>query len=115
MMSKLRKELVYVAGPITKGPFDEHLREAIRAGDLIMAKGHAAIVPQLSMLWQYVSPHTWQEWLEMDEIIITRCNYLLRMPGESAGADREMAFARGCGIPVYTELTDLLMKLGRAD
>jgi hypothetical protein len=114
-MSNLRKELVYVAGPISKGPFDEHLRAAVHAGDTIMGKGHAAIVPQLSMLWQFISPHTWKEWLEMDEIIIGRCDYLLRLPGESTGADREVSFARGRGIPVYYELPDLIVALGRAD
>lgn len=101
------KKLIYVAGPISKGPIDEHVRSAVHMGDRIMERGHAAFLPQLSILWQFVTPHTWEEWLQMDDTVIRKCDALFRMPGYSKGADREMCLARAINIPVFTTVDEL--------
>ncbi|WEH43776.1 DUF4406 domain-containing protein [Streptomyces sp. AM 2-1-1] len=35
--------------------------------------------------------------------LLTRCDAVLRLPGESAGADQDVATARRRGLPVYFE------------
>src|SRR5437870_10078759 len=48
---------------------------------------------------------------------VSVCHGLLRLPGKSAGADREVAFAERSGIPVFSSVAELLSGLppGAAD
>lgn len=39
---------------------------------------------------------------------IPACEAVLRVPGESAGADRECAFAEANGIPVFHSIESLI-------
>lgn len=111
----MSKKLIYVAGPITKGDISDHVRDACFIGDRIMERGHAAIIPQLSILWQFITPHTWEQWLMMDDTIIRRCDALYRLPGASKGADREVALARSLHMPVFISETKLHTWLDRVD
>ncbi len=96
------KLMVYVAGPIsTGGDYIGNIRRGIQAGEELRKIGFVPFVPHLSAWWELVVPLTWNDWLEYDEEIIRRCDALLRLPGESRGADREVAFAAKHGIPVF--------------
>jgi hypothetical protein len=39
--------------------------------------------------------------------LLQHCDAVLRLPGESAGADQDVAIARQRGIPVYTSLDQI--------
>ncbi|ROR82737.1 hypothetical protein SAMN06295974_2835 [Plantibacter flavus] len=39
--------------------------------------------------------------------LLQHCDAVLRLPGESSGADTDVAIARQRGIPVYTELSEI--------
>lgn len=39
--------------------------------------------------------------------LLQRCDAVLRLPGESRGADQDVAIARERGLPVYTSLSDV--------
>lgn len=39
--------------------------------------------------------------------LLERCDAVLRLPGESRGADQDVAIARERGIPVYTDLSEV--------
>jgi hypothetical protein len=41
------------------------------------------------------------------ERLLQHCDAVLRLPGESTGADQDVAIARQRGIPVYTSLDDV--------
>jgi hypothetical protein len=41
------------------------------------------------------------------ERLIARCDAVLRLPGESRGADQDVALAEARGIPVYHRLEDV--------
>lgn len=107
-------QLIYLAGPMSKGPQFSNMREAMRNGTLLLDAGHAVIVPQLSFLWDLVFPNAYEKWLTMDMEIIQRCDLIIRLPGESAGADREVAFAREHNIPVFLGTADEFLARGRA-
>jgi len=92
---------VYIAGPITKGNQFVNVREAILAGDRVREAGHVPFVPHLNALWELISPRPYQDWLTMDFAWISQCEALIRLPGESHGADQEVAHAEKVGIPVY--------------
>lgn len=102
-----RKPLVYLAGPISSDPLG-HTHEAIGIADNLLAKGFVPFVPHLSVLWQMIKPKQHAEWLEMDFEILRRCDALLRIPGESIGADMEVVFAKENGIPVMWTIESLL-------
>ena len=39
--------------------------------------------------------------------LLQHCDAVLRLPGESTGADQDVAIARERGIPVYTDLAEI--------
>ena len=41
------------------------------------------------------------------ERLLQHCDAVLRLPGESKGADQDVAIARGRGIPVFTTLDEI--------
>ncbi|ASD24152.1 DUF4406 domain-containing protein [Cryobacterium sp. LW097] len=41
------------------------------------------------------------------ERLLERCDGVLRLPGDSRGADQDVAIARRRGIPVYTSITEI--------
>jgi len=94
---------IYVAGPMTSSGREmvQNIRDAISCSDWLIRLGHAPYVPQLTHFWNLMSTHTWEEWLRLDEAWLMQCECLVRLPGESEGADREVAFCREHGIPVY--------------
>ena len=105
---------VYVAGPMSKGPLIDHVRHALAAADRIIAAGGAPYLPQLSVFHELVSPHEYETWLELDFAWIERCDALLRLAGESMGADREVKHARSIGKQVFLDVAALLAWLEEA-
>jgi hypothetical protein len=39
--------------------------------------------------------------------LLQHCDAVLRLPGESTGADQDVAIARERGLPVYRELAEI--------
>lgn len=50
---------------------------------------------------------THDDWLQMDFAWVAASDAVLRLPGDSLGADRETAFATAAQIPVFHSLEDL--------
>jgi hypothetical protein len=102
------KTRVYIAGPMTKGNIAENLRQAKRACVALIKAGYAPLCPQLT---QYIDPggiFPHQTWADVDLPWVAVSHAVLRLPGESKGADQEVACARSRGIPVFDHLSDLL-------
>ena len=97
----MKKKLVYIAGPYTNEDPVINTRKTIDAWKTLTDAGYAAIVPHLSLLLHLVYPHESDFWYEQDLQILERCDILLRLPGDSWGADREMEVARERGILVF--------------
>lgn len=93
--------LIYLAGPYSSEP-DFQTHRAVKIADQLWKKGYIVFVPHLSHFWGKICPHTYEEWMEYDFEILSRCDLLVRIPGESKGADREWNFAKLNNIPVFT-------------
>lgn len=93
---------------MTKGPFERNLRQAIDAAHILLENNIAPFVPHLNFVIEMVYPKDYEVWMAMDFAIIERCDALLRLPGESKGADREVIFAQNRDIPVFTSITELV-------
>lgn len=99
---------VYISGPITKGDRERNLQQAMDAHLALLTAGFAPICPHLTMLL----PHAWTTehgvWIECDLPWVAVADALLRLPGESAGAEAECDFAFECGVPVFSSLWKLV-------
>lgn len=104
---------VYVAGPISKGDHPRNLRQAIDAGLTLLKLGYSPYVPHLDFLMALIEPSvfTYEIVLPWDLDWLKECDAVLRLPGESKGADIEEEFAYKHGIPVFSSLNDLLAAL----
>ena len=102
------KTFVYVAGPYTKPDPDTNIRIAVLAADELRRMGFIPFVPHLTHYWHLVTPDDYEAWLAYDFQWITRCDALLRLPGDSPGADREIGFATAHEIPVFYSTDELV-------
>jgi hypothetical protein len=96
----VKRPLVYVAGPYSKPDPCENTNRAILAANRLL-DCCAPLIPHLSHFWHTVTPKPYEEWLALDLEYLRRCDVVLRLPGESSGADGEVAFALEHGIPVF--------------
>ena len=99
---------VYVAGPYTKGDVALNVRRALAAGQQLVEAGHAPFVPHLTHFWHLVFPGPYEQWIRLDLEWLPFCNALVRLSGESAGADGEVKVAMSLGIPCYTSVEAFL-------
>lgn len=92
---------VYLAGPMTSAPY-AGVTLAVQAAERLRKQGYIPVVPQLSALWAMIGTSaTYEEWLAYDFALIDRCDCVLRLPGASSGADREVEYAKEHEIPVF--------------
>lgn len=102
-------KVVYLASPYTKGDCAVNVRESILVADKLASLGFIPRWPLSSHFWHMIIPHEYEFWMELDYAEILKCDYLLRLPGESSGADAEVKFALACGIiPVFYSIEELV-------
>lgn len=108
------RKRVYVAGPLSGGEtLDDgvqlrNVRAAIDAGARLMEAGYAPYVPHLTYYWHERHPHAYEDWIALCLAWVSVADAVLRLPGDSPGADREVALARECGVPVFGSVEELL-------
>lgn len=51
---------------------------------------------------------TFEDWMRIDFELIRRCDGLLRLPGESVGADAEVEHAGKLGLPVFDSVAAVI-------
>lgn len=92
--------LVYIAGPLTKPDPIRTSRHAIAVHLELLELKIPSICPHLSTFAHFHTPKDYEQWLWLDFEHIKRCDLLLRLIGDSPGADREVVFARELGLPI---------------
>ena len=92
---------VYIAGPYTHGDVAVIVRTAMLAGMELMKAGHTVFIPHLTHYLHLLDPQPWEFWIRYDTGWVLSCDSVVRLPGDSLGADREVAIARENKIPVY--------------
>lgn len=107
-----RQPKVYIAGPYTKPNPSENVNRVVRIASQIRSVGFCPFVPHLTMLWDAIVPHDYEYWMAYDAEWLKACEALLRMPGESPGADREIEQAAMLGIPVFYSVDELCAHYG---
>ena len=99
---------VYIASPYTLGDVAVNVKVQIDAVDELMNLGFAPFAPLYSHFQHMVHPRPYQDWVKVDLEWVKVCDYLLRLPGESKGADGEVVLANELGIPVFYSIDELV-------
>lgn len=102
------REWVYVAGPYSHGDQVINTRKVLKIAEELWDLGYMPIVPHLYMLWHITNPQPYGRWLDMGLHLLSRCDRLLRVPGPSPGADKEIEWAREHGLKIHYGLEDLI-------
>ena len=92
---------VYVAGPYTRPDPCVNTKRAVDAGQELLDAGLVPFVPHLTHFWHTMRPNDYKVWLAYDLHWLRQCEVLLRLSGESSGANKEVTEAERLGIPVY--------------
>ena len=105
---KTSKLVVYIASPYTLGDVADNVAVSMEAAHTILDMGLCPISPLLSHFLHIHRRRPYDEWLEMDLELLRRSDILVRLPGESPGADKEVEEAMEQGIPVVYGMEELV-------
>lgn len=120
------KKRVYIAGPISRGDLCHNVNQATDAFVDLAKGGLAPFCPQWSVYSKPCRPAgengvyctgtaignermSHADWMGVDLPWVAVADALLRLPGESVGADMEVAEARKRNIPVYHSVGEVLL------
>ena len=109
-----RRTRVYIAGPYTRPDPCVNTNRAMAAWDLLWGLGFAPFCPHWSHYQHTHIPRPYEDWLAYDLEWLRTCDAVLRLPGESSGADKEVAEAVRLGIPVFLGWGDLANEMPAA-
>jgi len=98
---------VYIASPYTKGDPAVNVKTQIDMADELINKGFAPFVPLYFHFQHMHHPRPYEDWLKLDLEWIKSCDCILRLPGESSGADKEVDFATNNDTLVFFSMKDL--------
>lgn len=116
-----KRMMILIAGPYRSGTGDDpqrmaaNLRRLESASYPIFQAGHVPMIGEWVALpiWETAGGKTVGDAL-YDEILhptagrlIERCDAILRLEGQSTGADNDVRLAHARGIPVYYRLEDI--------
>lgn len=104
------KPLVYVAAPYTRPDPCENVHRIVKLGTRLVEEGVVTpILPHLTMLWHTIDPHPVDFWYAYDLEVMRRCDAVLRLSGESTGADAEVKEALEIELPVSHSISSLYL------
>ena len=101
---------VYIASPYTLGDVAVNVKRQIDAADELMNLGFAPLAPLYSHFQHIVHPRPYQDWINVGLEWVTVCDCVLRLDGESSGADIEVILAEANNIPVFYSMSELCKK-----
>ena len=101
-------KVVYIASPYTLGDVAANVAEQMRVAHLLLDLGFCPISPLLTHFLHIYRQRPYEEWMAMDMTLLRRADAVLRLPGESPGADREVEEAKREGIPTFFDTDELV-------
>lgn len=103
-----KKKHIYVASPYTKGDQFQNVQRQIACCNELIDKGFIPFSPLLMSVYLHAQvDRSWETWMDIDYAWVEKCDGLLRLEGESTGADREIEHAKSLGIPVFYNIEDI--------
>ena len=116
-----KPQLILIAGPYRSGTGDDpdlmarNLARLEEAAWPIFSAGHIPMIGEWVALpvlrsagaTGVLDPLAEQVMYPTAERLLEHCDAVLRLPGESRGADQDVAIARRRGLPVYGHVDDI--------
>lgn len=99
---------IYIASPYTNPDPCANTHKAIMVANKLLDIGYIPFVPHLSHFWHTITPRQYEDWTKIDNEFLKCCDCVLRLEGESKGADKEVELAKQLGIPVYYSIEELI-------
>lgn len=113
--------MILIAGPYASGTdgdprlMERNLRRLEEAAWPVFRAGHVPMIGEWVALPVLASagasgpadPLAEQVMYPTAERLLQHCDAVLRLPGESRGADQDVAIARSRGLPVYFDLAEV--------
>jgi len=104
---------IYVAAPYSGGSPSANVRDAHKIGHLLIDRGYTPFVPHAYHFWDLFGTRSYEEWMEQCFAWVHKCDAVLRLPGTSPGADREVELAKKLDKPVFFSISDIPPATGR--
>lgn len=120
------RKRIFISGPISRGDLCHNINQATAAFVALAKAGFAPMCPHWSVYskpcvpWMLPNevmavgsvagnPHmTHADWMAVDLPWVGASDALLRLPGESVGADMEVKYAREVGVPVFANVDSVV-------
>lgn len=99
---------IYIASPYTVGDTAMNVRAQIDAADELISLGFAPFCPLYSHFQHMIHPRSYDDWIKLDNVWVLACDGLLRLDGESSGADDEVELAVENGKPVFYSIEQIV-------
>ena len=106
---------IFVASPYTLGDTGENVHNAITTANDLIDLGFAPFSPLLSHFLHIYHPRPYEDWVAQDNCWLILCDAVLRLDGESIGADNECRLAIDNKIPVFYDLRELVKHFRRGE
>ena len=103
-----KEKWVYISSPYTNGDVEANVKIQMDTFVKLKDAGFVPIAPLLLHFIHIDYPRDYEFWFDACISYLKRCDILLRLPGESGGADREVEEAKKLGIETYFGMDDLL-------
>lgn len=108
------RKIIYLAGPMALGNMADNIGQAWAAAERLRDAGFTPITPQDNFFGSIVGKRrSHAEWLDIDKPLVLASTAVLRLPGESKGADMEVVWAMEARIPIYETYDDGIERLIR--
>lgn len=99
---------VYIASSYSIGDQARNIRISMDMANLLFKNEFIPFMPLLSHFYHMVYPRKYNEWLDYDFTWVESCDCVLRLKGESKGADLEVEHAKINGIPVFYSIEEII-------
>jgi hypothetical protein len=98
---------IYLASPYTNGDTAINIRTQIEVANKLIDLGFCPFLPLLSHFQHMIFPRVYEDWLKLDLEWLEQCDCILRLEGESKGADLEVLYAKEKNIPVFYSIEEV--------
>ena len=104
----MKKLKVFISSPYTLGDKEENVKKSLEVANILIKKGFLPFAPLIYHYQHLLFPQTEEVWLAFDIDWMLECDVVLRLPGESVGADNEVKVAKENNIPVFYDIESLI-------
>lgn len=114
----MRKPVVYIASPYTKGDPCINTWWQVQVFNCLLNEGRVTpVAPLISHFLHTMHPRSYEDWIQYDLEILHTCDALVRLDAshdgldyleeDSPGADNEVDYMKKLGRPVFFSINDL--------